>query len=235
MEASGDHKKPRSGELKSPVIQAIAFDLDDTLISRISAIQHLLANWLKEVVNAPSTLLDDVLARDGGGNSNRNDFFDYLAQLGIAPGDRLGIRIRFTRELPMFFRPDSAVVALLNRLRNRGFELAVLTNGGAEMQRAKLDKSGLTELFEEDRILISEEIYFEKPATEAFTILSERLNTPPANTLFVGDHPSNDVDGARAAGFQTCWISAADLCESESPRCDFQIAGIGELETTCLE
>ncbi len=221
--------------MKPPPIHAIAFDLDDTLISRKAAIKGLLADWLEEPINRPATSLDEVLARDAGGNSDRDDFFEYLGKLGIPPRNQQGIRSRFTRELPLFFRPDPPVLELLNRLRDRKFKLALLTNGGSEMQRAKLEKAGLTESFEIDRTLISEEIGFEKPAINAFKILSERLQTPPANTLFVGDNPSNDMEGARAAGFQTCWRSPADFSESKNPQCDYQIAGLGELESTCLE
>lgn len=217
----------------SQPIAAVAFDLDNTLIDRDAAFVRLIIDWLAHVNLKKRRLIDWILEEDGGGHSDREEFFRFLAKMNLFKGNRIGLHNRFRREFPSYFEPDPAVEGVLQSLRNRGLGLALLSNGGTEMQRAKLANAGLTKFFESDRILISEEIGCAKPDPEAFRILAERLDIDPGEILYVGDHPEKDIAGAAACGLRTCWINRDPDLDSELS-CDYRIASLSELESVCL-
>lgn len=99
-------------------------------------------------------------------------------------------------------RPVDAV-ATLEALREAGKKLAVVTNGPIEWQSRKLRTLGLAEYF--DHVLISDAEGVAKPDPRIFLRAVERCGVEPAGAMFVGDHPSIDVAGARAAGLMAVW------------------------------
>jgi putative hydrolase of the HAD superfamily len=97
--------------------------------------------------------------------------------------------------------PDA--VRTLSCLRTSGLKLGLITNGSIRMQSRKLQSLALAPMF--DTILISAAEGISKPQPQIFHRALERLNTSPARSVFVGDHPEIDVAGARAAGMQAIW------------------------------
>lgn len=60
-------------------------------------------------------------------------------------------------------------------------------------------------------IFVSSRIGLRKPDRDAFDWVAEAMGLDPATILFLDDNPEN-VEGARAAGYQTAWIrSEADV------------------------
>ena len=83
--------------------------------------------------------------------------------------------------------------------------LCLVTNGISHVQRGRLARAGITDLF--SSLLISEEIGVSKPDPAFFRMAAEALCLPPAEGLCVGDNPSTDIRGAMAAGFDGCWYN----------------------------
>ena len=46
-----------------------------------------------------------------------------------------------------------------------------------------------------------------KHLRRAFLEATTRLGVAPDETLFVGDDPLRDIEGAHRAGLQTCWVA----------------------------
>jgi 2-haloacid dehalogenase len=84
--------------------------------------------------------------------------------------------------------------------------LGLATNGLPEVQRARLERSGLASCFR--AVLISGELGMAKPDPRFFLLGAERLGLPPSAVLCVGDVPGTDIRGARAAGMASCWVAA---------------------------
>lgn len=76
-------------------------------------------------------------------------------------------------------------------------DLAVITNGPTEWQRAKLDHHDLTRYLE--TVVTSAEVGAHKPDPAPFEAVKERLDA--TEYVMVGDDYEADVEGARAAGF----------------------------------
>ncbi|MDF1754402.1 MAG: HAD family hydrolase [Verrucomicrobiales bacterium] len=188
---------------------AIAFDLDNTLIDRDGAFRRLISSWLGEV---NESLIDEIVNLDNHGHSSREELFAVLSK-EIGAGAELWNR--FKSEFPGYFEPDPVVTGVLEALRDDGIALAVLSNGGGKLQRAKMQAAGIDSFFTPSRILISGELGVAKPDARAFQLVCERLGRPAGEILFVGDHPEIDIAGAAAYGMQTCLIThhPGDLTE----------------------
>lgn len=84
--------------------------------------------------------------------------------------------------------------------------LAMLSNGYASVQRARLINFDLAQYF--TTVVISDEIGFAKPDGRFFTHALDEAGSPPIDSvLMVGDNLRSDIAGATAAGLATCWYN----------------------------
>ena len=99
--------------------------------------------------------------------------------------------------------PDTVVT--LNRLKQMGLKLGLISTGYEEDINAILEKAGLEErLF--DIVVGVNTIKKEKPHPEVFRYALGKLNVEPSETLFVGDQIAIDCKGARAVGIHALLI-----------------------------
>jgi putative hydrolase of the HAD superfamily len=90
---------------------------------------------------------------------------------------------------------------VLEALRWRGLRLALLTKGDPELQRRRIEQSGLVDLFD------VVEVVEEKTPAAYQHVLSE-LGVPASAALGVGNSVRSDVLPSLAAGVQPIWIDA---------------------------
>lgn len=87
-----------------------------------------------------------------------------------------------------------------------GVSLALVTNGLSEVQRARIERLGLTRYF--DAIAISAELGSAKPHPAIFEFVFGQLGAPARTTaVMVGDSLTSDIQGGRNAGIATCWYN----------------------------
>ena len=86
----------------------------------------------------------------------------------------------------------------LRAVRSAGLAVGLLTNGPSELQRRKLELTGIEP--ELDAIAISEEIGVAKPAAEAFALAAAMIGCEPPEVAMVGDSPEADIMGGAGAG-----------------------------------
>jgi putative hydrolase of the HAD superfamily len=102
---------------------------------------------------------------------------------------------------------DEGGLAALERLRERGCALAVVSNTmrtpGA-MLRALLARQGLLRLF--DHVTFSDEVGVRKPAPEIFSLTLRALGREAGAAVHVGDDALLDVAGARTAGMRAIQV-----------------------------
>ena len=96
------------------------------------------------------------------------------------------------------WRPAHGAVETLQTLRDRGYQVALLTNWDARV-RTLLKENGYDRYF--DHLFISSEIGYEKPAPEIFQHAAQALKLPPEQILHIGDSLQHDIEGAQAAGW----------------------------------
>ncbi len=135
--------------------------------------------------------------------------FDQLAAAGHArlPAE-LAIRIadRFTayREEEMFIFPGAHDA--LDALRALGVKLALVTNGAADTQRAKVERFELAHRFH--HIQIEGEHGFGKPEERAYLHAMEALGVTAGDTWMIGDNLEWEVEVPQRLGIYAIWLDA---------------------------
>lgn len=93
--------------------------------------------------------------------------------------------------------------AAVQRLSRSGLTLGLLSNAQCNTLGSL---GGLADLFSPEFILLSYQQGISKPAPELFEMLADRLagrGITPAETLYIGNDPLQDIAPAAAAGFRT--------------------------------
>jgi putative hydrolase of the HAD superfamily len=100
--------------------------------------------------------------------------------------------------------PFPGALETLAELRRRGHTLGLLTNGGAPLQRAKIERYDLARFF--DAVRIEGEVGVGKPSPAAFAGALAVLGGAGEPALMIGDDLEADIAGGQAAGLGTVWI-----------------------------
>ena len=109
--------------------------------------------------------------------------------------------------------PIPGAIETVQRLRNHGLKLALITNGAARPQRSKLERFGLAPLF--DSILVEGEFGAGKPDDRVYLHSLERLGILPHEAWMVGDNLEFDVGAPQGLGIFSIWV-------------DWRFDGLGE-------
>lgn len=190
-------------------IRAIFFDFDDTLDNRDAAFRQGLSAFIRYYY--PSLSEEEVLTRreemflyQRGGYGQIIYYRDLLEHFydqypPEVPYDPDKAMRRLIGGFAAAGIPHPDVFPTLTALREKGILLGVITNGTARTQACKLDYSGLRPYM--DLVVLAGEEGIQKPDPRVFRMAAARLGVPCACCVFVGDHPVNDLEGARNAGF----------------------------------
>lgn len=117
---------------------------------------------------------------------------------------------------------------LLASLRERGYKLAMMTNGFAETHRDKIAVLGLTDAF--DEIFIADEVGMVKPDARLFRLAAERLSVTPEACAMVGDRFERDVRGAASVGMYTVWMNVRGETQPGDLQADAVVADLAGVE-----
>lgn len=199
-------------------IRTITLDLDDTLWAIgpvIARAERQLLEWLAENYPRVPELVSavdraDIRTRVLAENCDRAHDLTFLrreviARIGRTAGYEIDVDTAFSvfdterNKIELF--PD--VLPALKSLRQR-YKLIAVTNGNAD-----LEKIGIADLF--DGYVAARFVGAAKPAPKIFHAAVDEGGANPEQTLHIGDHPSMDVDGARAAGLRAAWINRVSL------------------------
>ena len=105
------------------------------------------------------------------------------------------------------FRFADDVVAMVRRIQAAGYKTCILTNGHADVQRAKASACEAAVLFGEGRVIVAGEHEEQKPAASIFRVACEALDEAADTTIMVGDSYAADIAGAVNAGLlATVWV-----------------------------
>ena len=108
--------------------------------------------------------------------------------------------------------------------------LGVITNGDDAIQRRKFGYLGIEEHFKV--FVSSERAGCYKPDSAIFELALKEAGVSAGEALFIGDIPSVDVAGAKAAGMKSVWINPAGRALNEGdPAPDIVISHFDELPT----
>ena len=117
----------------------------------------------------------------------------------------------------------------LKQLKARGYQLALLTNGNAMVQREKLRRFHLESLF--DGIFIDGEQGIGKPERKAYENVLNFFHLIGDEACMIGDHYLWEVVAPKKYGLHAIWVNRGNLGVkgNERIKADAMIYNIGEL------
>ncbi|MGE8558003.1 MAG: HAD family hydrolase [Acinetobacter sp.] len=223
-------------------IQAVLFDLDNTLTHRDQSIlaysQFLAQAYQHQLPHDEISQIQAIIRRIDNGGYPKKELLTH-------PSIAASVAHALLQELTWKSRPDleeltqfwfqqfglSAVAMqgasqILTELKQAGYKLAVISNGGHATRLTILQGLGFSHYFHE--IVSSELVGISKPNPEIFLYTSQKLAVAPENCLFVGDHPINDIQGAKSAGMQALWLQG--FHEAKQPQPIHSIQRLAEIK-----
>lgn len=141
-------------------------------------------------------------------------WFRALADIGITNrvlAEELAARFMQERGACHIVFPE--VEEVLKTLQE-SYQLALLTNGAADMQRDKIAGSHLEPYFK--TIVISGEVGIGKPDPQIFRLALTPLAAQPSEAVMVGDSLFRDISGAQQTGIKAIWINRCGMNEPEA-------------------
>ncbi|TKF27674.1 pyrimidine 5'-nucleotidase [Enterovibrio norvegicus] len=191
----------------------ILFDADETLFS-FDAYLGLQTLFSRLGVEFTRTDFDEyqkvnkplwVKYQDGEINAKQlqeDRFLVWSDRLNIPPFELNRLFLEAMADICKPLESVSDIVPLLSQQA----KLGIITNGFTQLQKVRLEKTGLSAFF--DLVVISEEVGVAKPDPAIFHLAFEQMGQPAlSRVLMVGDNPDSDILGGMNAGIDTCWLN----------------------------
>src|SRR5579875_1920762 len=126
-------------------------------------------------------------------------------------------------------RPGPGAIEALQKLHAHGVRLALITNGGAAMQRRKIEYHKLAQFFE--TIIIEGEFGVGKPDPAVYLHALKTLDLAPADVWMVGDNLKWEVAAPQQLGITGVWLDVrgTGLPADAPAQPDYIIRSLAEL------
>jgi len=196
-------------------IRAITIDLDDTLWPIGPVIRRAelaLREWLQEHVPAvaerhPASSVARIRKRVMKEHPDMaHDLTFIRRQVLSRMGHGVGIGDSFVDDAFAAFDKARNSVELFPEVADaltslaKRYTLVAVTNGNA-----RLDAIGIDQHFAD--CVAARDVGKAKPHPEIFVAATAACGAKPSDTLHVGDHPEQDVHGAKEAGLHAVWVN----------------------------
>jgi putative hydrolase of the HAD superfamily len=201
----------------------VLFDLDDTLMDHRGAVSrgilrhvdlagafplpdrdHAVALWHELEDRHYHRYLAKELSFAG---QRRARALDFAAAHGVALSD-VEADAWFDRYFESYrgaWELFDDALPCLDRLEAAGVRLGVITNGEADYQRVKLERTGLGDRFE--HVIASGAVGVAKPDPRIFEHACALFDIAPSDAVYVGDRLLTDAVGAASAGLEGVWLN----------------------------
>lgn len=120
--------------------------------------------------------------------------------------------------------PDT--IEVLNNLRNKNYQMHIITNGFEKTQQGKLKNSGLEKYFEV--VVTSESSNSLKPKPEIFDYALRQTQASVDESIMIGDSMEVDIAGARSAGMDQVHVNFNNQEQEFKPT--YTVHALKELE-----
>jgi len=212
-------------------IRAVLFDLDGTLLDRASSLELFLNQQYDRFTDPLSAInreiyFQTIIELDRHGYVPKPEVyaqiqekFQLSSELGLALLDDFETRFHGLAI------PFSGMHEMLKSLSSMSLAMGLISNGATRSQRPKIEALGIADYF--GVVLISEEQGVRKPDPDIYHRAMRKLGSNPENTVFIGDHPEADIEGAAKLGLKTIW--KRNNCWPAPKQPDAAIDGLEEI------
>ncbi|PKQ62391.1 noncanonical pyrimidine nucleotidase, YjjG family [Labilibaculum manganireducens] len=115
---------------------------------------------------------------------------------------------------------------ILEYLKNKGYQLYIITNGFIEVQAKKLKNSKLDSYFME--VITSEDAGANKPTQQIFEYAFKMAGACAKNSIMIGDDLSTDIAGAKKVQMDQIYFNPHKINHKDEPT--FEINDLSEIK-----
>ncbi|AOA02212.1 HAD family hydrolase [Carnobacterium maltaromaticum] len=205
------------------MINAIVFDVDDTLYDQQAPFKNAIANcfpayfssldltraYLRFRYHSDETFCKYI---SGEWTLDYMRFYrirEVLKEQGYSLTEDQGLLFQENYETELNsiqLLPEAK--ELLNALASKSdIQIGIITNGPTDHQSKKIQQLQLERWIPAEKMIISESSGFAKPDRRIFDLAARQFKFEPSTTLYIGDNYDNDVNGAKEAGWQAFWFN----------------------------
>jgi len=204
-----------------PRVAAVISDFGGVLTSPLrdafAAFQEASSVPLKEL----GTAMAAIAARSGVNplfelETGRLGEPEFLAQIGDQLSQQLGRPVDMSAFGERYFahlEPNEPMIAYMQRLRERGYKLAICTNNVREWAPRWRAMLPVDEIFEV--VVDSAFVGTRKPEPRIYELTLEALGVPAGSALLIDDIEAN-CDGARAVGLNAVWFQSTEQAMADT-------------------
>ncbi|MFH8496788.1 HAD family hydrolase [Streptomyces coeruleorubidus] len=182
--------------------------MDNTLIDRQLAFSAWAAEFAGER-RLGGEAAHWLTTADRQGATPRDQFFLAVRERFALAEPVEELWASYRARMPALVRCDPKVLDGLSQLRASGWRVGIVSNGMADNQLAKIERSGLGARV--DACCVSGDVGIRKPDVRIFELAAARCGLALTDGgWMIGDNPEHDIAGGRAAGLRTMWVGGQD-------------------------
>ena len=198
-------------------LQAIFFDIDDTLYSTSEFSEIARSNAVNAIVEQGLTMPREELHEElmeviNEFSSNYEHHFDklllriprrYYKGLNPAVLVAAGVVAYHETKIRQLVPYEDAVEVIRTLSRNTDLILGIISEGLEVKQAEKLVRMRIVPYLTANSIFISNQVGMSKPNPKLYRRVCSDLNIKPTETMYVGDNPVHDIDPPNSVGMMT--------------------------------
>jgi len=181
--------------------KAVIFDMDGTLVDSSLTIANAI-NRVREKLSLPPMDEKEILDKVNDPTLNPARYF-YESE-DFTPEHEAWFSEYYTNHHEKELRLYEGIAQLLERLKERGFKLALATNAYRNSTLQSLEHLNLTDIF--DAVVCFDDVKRGKPNPAMLLKIVEDLNVSKEEAIFVGDG-ERDLLAAKAAGIDYIMVN----------------------------
>ncbi len=193
--------------------RALLIDMDNTLFDLVGAKRAACRAITEKTGVGDADLLFSYFLRQTRGFEDPGNIQDFLVDEGVYSDALFDMCSTMYREVKLsHIEPYPGVQETLERLVEREYPLALVTDAHRNDAIPRLEQAGLRQYF--DQVITYDMTWQKKPDPVPFLYALQRVNTAPGDAMVVGDSPRRDIAPGRKLGMTTVYARYGDRFSS---------------------
>jgi len=215
------------GTWNRKMIKAVIFDMDNTLFdfveAKLKACQTI-TNCLNIKDDVSGEKLLSYFLRKKHGFEDIENIADYMKDRNVYEKKKFEECCKIYEKVKLnTIKPYPNTKETLEKLKNMGLKLAVVTDAKNGHATARLKKTNLFNLF--DAIISIEMTGKKKPEPDSIKLALKKLRVDTKNAILIGDSLRRDIEAGNKLGMITVYAAYGDrnFQEEKTTKADFTL------------
>lgn len=189
--------------------KGVLFDLDETLLDRCASLRAF-TDWQARRMlcldeESVTQFVNRFIELDCNGKIWKDTVYKTLVtEFKICNWSADELLNSYILTFCTFCRARSNFVSLLEHLYQKNIPVGVVSNGKSPFQERNLASLHLGKYLK--TVVVSDAVKVRKPDAEIFLLACSKLGIKPDSSVFVGDDPVSDIQGAASVGMTTIYV-----------------------------